>query len=196
MPVNYNVKAAIINESKSNIDRFAARIVQVTSHTGEDYIKTFPLLTDPKNLSHLNSLRQELFSEKKDHFLGISFLSYGIISFVHFTSTLNLFHLDSGDSITFFFDSGDKLAFSFQSPKTADGYAYKNIHPVTDAQLGILQSANLLSWKLTNTQSQSLIGGFTFNEHNKQYKSARTGQKILRLMAENILIAKEQLLSQ
>ena len=32
MPVNYNVKAAIINESKSNIDRFAARIVQVTCH--------------------------------------------------------------------------------------------------------------------------------------------------------------------
>jgi hypothetical protein len=38
-----------------------------------------------------------------------------------------------------------------------------------------------------------MIGGFCFNEYNKQYKSQKVGQKMLKLMAENILIIKDKL---
>jgi hypothetical protein len=38
-----------------------------------------------------------------------------------------------------------------------------------------------------------MVGGFTFNEVNKQYKSRKVGQKLFQLMAENILKTKKKL---
>jgi hypothetical protein len=192
MPVTYDVKAAIINESKTNIERYAARIVQVTRNTEEDYIKTFLLPTHPKNLAHQNSLKEDLESTRSP-FLGITFLSYGVISFIHFTSTLKLFQLNQSDSVTFYFDKGDPLSFYFHSPKTIDGFTTKNVHPVKDQELETLENCNLEYWIATNREGKSMAGGFTFNEHNKQYKASKIGQRILRLMAKNILITKEEL---
>lgn len=192
MPVTYDVKAAIINESKTNIERYAARIVQVTRNTEEDYIKTFLLPTHPKNLAHQKSLKEDLESNRSP-FLGISFLSYGVISFIHFTSTLKLFQLNQSDSVSFYFDKGDPLSFYFHSPKTIDGFTTKNVHPVKDQELETLENCNLEYWIATNKDGKSMAGGFTFNEHNKQYKASKIGQRILRLMAKNILITKEEL---
>jgi len=195
MPVNYYVKAAIINESKTKIERYAAKIVQVSKHTDDEYLKTYPLTNDLSNLSHLSALKEDLDTHREP-FLGISFLSYGFISFIHFTSNLRLFHLEKGDEIEFFFENGQSLLFKLHSPRTPDGLLSKNVHPVKDSDLEIMRSSNLSYWKITNSNKLSLTGGFVYHDHNKQYRTGKTGQRIFRLMAESILLAKEQLTKQ
>jgi len=131
---------------------------------------------------------------KKNAFLGISFLSYGFISFVHFSSSFKLFQLEKGDKISFHFEDGEQIEFVFHSPKTTVGFINKNVHPIKDEELQKLENANLDFWKITNTDKKiSMAGGFAYNDFNKQYKSQKTGQKLLRLMAKHILITKEQL---
>ena len=128
------------------------------------------------------------------NFLGISFLSYGYINFIHFTSAFRLFQLDKEDEITMYFDNGEQMRFLFTAPKTTEGFMSKNIHPIKDSDLLLLSSRNLDYWKLENKKKGiALVGGFCYNEYNKQYKSVKVGQKMLRLMAEHILIIKEKL---
>ncbi|HTM65936.1 MAG TPA: hypothetical protein VL093_06440 [Flavipsychrobacter sp.] len=194
MSIVYNVKAAIVNESKTEIQRLAAKITQVSKNTDEDFIKTFPVVTHPRNLSHYSILKEELETTKKTNFLGISFISYGYISFIHFTAAFKLFQLDKDDELCFYLDNGEQINFIFTAPKTAVGFVHKNVHPIKDAELQLLSQHNIDYWKITSAKKQlSMIGGFCFNEYNKQYKSQKVGQKMLKLMAENILIIKDKL---
>jgi len=194
MSIVYNVKAAIVNESKTEIERLAAKITQVSTHSDEDFIKTFPIVTHPKNLSAYSMLKEDLESYKKANFLGISFISYGYINFIHFTSAFKSFQLEKEDRIVFYFENGEEMEFNFSAPKTTVGFVNKNIHPIKDAELQVLGNNNLDFWKLSSKKRNlNMIGGFCYNEFNKQYKSQKVGQKMLRLMAENILIVKDKL---
>lgn len=194
MSITYNVKAAIVNESISVIERFAAKITQVTKNCEEDYIKTFPLQTHRKNLTILSTIMQDLPPFKKAAFLGISFISYGYINFIHFTSSFKLFQLEKDDQIIFYFEDGESMEFTFHAPKTTVGFVNKNVHPIKDADLHMLKDKTLDHWKIVNKQNRlHIVGGFTFNEYNKQYKSTKIGQKLFRLMATNILVEKEKL---
>jgi hypothetical protein len=198
MSIVYNVKAGIVNESVSEFARLAAKILQVSKHGTESFVKTFPIVTHPKNLSILSQIEKELPPYKKAAYLGISFVSYGFVNFIEFTSCFGMFQLNKGDKITFYFEGEEEpMEFSFQFPRKEDGRCSKNIHPIRDQELQLLKSNNLDYWKITNSETgKFMIGGFTFNELNKQYKSKKIGQKLFRLMSENIMITKTQLIKQ
>lgn len=194
MSIVYSIKAAIVNESKTNIERLAAKITQVSNKTDEDFIKTFPLITNSRNLASITNLKDDLEVYKNKNFLGISFLSYGYINFIHFTSTFRSFQLDKDDQLTFYFKDAEPMEFVFNTPRTTEGFINKNIYPIDDVSLTILSENNLEYWKLkSQAKNLQLVGGFCFNDYNKQYKSQKVGQKMLRLMAENILIIKDKL---
>lgn len=194
MSIVYNVKAAIVNESKTEIERLAAKITQVAKNSDEDFIRTYPIVTHPKNLAQLSALKDDLEPTRKMNSLGISFISYGYINFIHLTSTFKNFPLDKDDKITFYIEDGETLELTFTAPKTTVGFLNKNIHPIKDADLQLLSSKNMEYWKLFNKKKNlNIVGGFCYNEFNKQYKSDKVGQKMFRLMAENILIIKDKL---
>lgn len=195
MSITYSVQAAIVNESASSFERLAAKITQVNKNCAENYIKTYPALTHPRNLNRFQSLKEDLDSYRKENFLGLSFTSYGFISFIQFTSTFHLFKLEKDDRVILYLEDGEQLEFIFKTPATTSGMLIKNIQPIKDEELEKLASGSLAYWKITNKrQNLELIGGFEFNETNKQYKSPRVGQKLFRLMAENILKIKDELL--
>jgi len=57
-----------------------------------------------------------------------------------------------------------------------------------------MSQSNLDYWMLTGKKKHlNMVGGFCYNEFNKQYKSEKVGQKMFRLMAENIMIIKDKL---
>jgi hypothetical protein len=191
----YNVKAGIVNQSSSEFDRFAARILQVSDNTTEDFIKTYPFIPHPKNNAILSLIGRELPPYKKAAYIGISFFSYRYFNFIEITSTFKLFPLNQGDKMVFHLEGEyDPIELIFSYPKSNSGFATKNIHPLTDQQLALFSQSTLDHWHVINKEvDKSMVGGFTFNEVNRQYKSRRVGQQLFKLMSANILKAKKQL---
>ena len=195
MSVVYKVKAGIVNQSNSEFDRYAAKILQVCDNSDEDFIKTYPFIPHAKNNPILSLIGRELPPYKKASYIGISFFSYPFFNFIEITSTFKAFPLNQGDKIIFYLEGhDDPVEIVFKYPKTAAGFASKNIHPLSDADLALFHRHTLDYWKVVNHDiDRSMVGGFTFNEVNKQYKSRRVGQKLFQLMAENILKTKKKL---
>jgi len=194
MPISYNVSAAILNESETTIERLVATITKVAKHCEHSFLKTHPLPTHSKNLRILSTICDEF--NMRDPYLGISFKSYGWLNYIHFTSSLKKFTLQQGDELVFVFDDKEELRFTFSEPCTKSGHIFNNQQLIKDAELRMLQSKKLEYWKLVNNTVQTyIVGGFSFNEHNKQYKSNKVGQRILQLMAEKILTIKEFILA-
>ena len=190
MAIVYNVKAGIVNQGNSEIERPTAKILRISNNTNEDFIKTYPFSTERRNFS----MRTVVDNESKSAFIGISFICYRQVSFIQFSSTLKSFPLNQGDQITLFLENEDSLEFIFYFPKSNSGFVSRNIHPLRDVDLELLSRCSLDHWQLVNKeQDYSLIGGFAPNDDNKQYKSPKIGQKILQLMAENIIRAKKML---
>ena len=195
MSIIYKVKAGIVNQSNSEFERFAAKILQVSDNSDEDFIKTYPFVPHAKNNAVLSLIGRELPPYKKASYIGISFFSYPFFNFIEITSTFKAFPLNMGDKVVFYLDGlEDPIELTFKYPKTAAGFASKNIHPLSDQHLALFSRHPLDYWKVDNKDiDKSMVGGFTFNEVNKQYKTRKVGQKLFQLMAENILKTKKKL---
>lgn len=194
MSIVNHVKASIVNESTSHIERLAARITRLSLNSDDPFIRTYPLVQHVRNLSVLSRIREDLHSCKKTSFLGISFVSYGCINYIQFYFSFRNLRLDAGDHITFYFREGAPLEFHFNASQTEGGFVYKNLVPITDNELSFISRHNLDCWKITNPASKlDLYGGFTSDDSNKQYRSERSGQKLFRHMAGTLLKVKQQL---
>lgn len=192
MPVYYDVKAAIVNESSSHIERLAVRIIRLSGRINDEFIKTYPVPGHPANKKIFALLNEDFYAPSKADYLGISFVSYGIANYIKFISSFKCFPLDLGDSIEFHFEDGTCMEFVFMANKCSAGITSNNLHIITDIDLSYLSENNLKYWKVyNNAENTSMIGGFVNMDSNRQYKSGKVGQKIFRLMAENILKAKE-----
>jgi hypothetical protein len=195
MTAIYNVKAGIVNQSSSEFERLAAKILQVSETSSEDFIKTYPFIPHPKNNAILSLIGRELPPYKKASYIGISFFSYKYFNFIEVTSTFKLFPLNQGDKMVIYLEGEyDPIELVFTYPRSSAGFATKNIHAISDQQLLALSQHTLDYWKVVNAkEDKTMVGGFTFNEVNRQYKSRRVGQRMFQLMAENILKAKKKL---
>lgn len=188
-----HVKASIVNESTSHIERLAARITRLSLNSDDQFIRTYPLVQHVRNLSVLSRIREDLDSCKKT-FLGISFVSYGFINYIQFYFSFRIFRLDAGDHITFYFRDGGQLEFHFHSAQASNGFLCKNLVPITDHELNYMSRHDLDCWKLSNpARKLDLYGGFAGDDSNKQYGSERSGQKLFRQMAGTLLKVKQQL---
>ena len=191
MPIYYDVKAAIINESSTHIERLAARIIQLSDKVQDEFIKTFPFMSYPRNKATFARYGEDFYSPTKLHHLGISFVSYGYANYIKFASSFKSFPLKVGDRVEFYFEDETHMEFTFAGNGTKTGILDVNVHLIADRDLAFIAANNLKYWKLYNQEHEiSLVGGFVQQEMNKQYQSERVGQKIFRLMAENILTAK------
>lgn len=192
MPVYYDVRAAIVNESSTHIERLAARIIQLSGKVNDEFIKTFPFMSYPRNKTAFTMSKDDFYSYNKVNYLGISFVSYEYANYIKFASSFKLFPLNEGDQIDFYFEDDTHMEFPFRSNKSSLGFLNTNMHLITDEDLNFIANNKLKYWKLYNTRHNvSLIGGFVHEEQNKQYKSEKVGQKIFRLMAENIILTKQ-----
>jgi hypothetical protein len=192
MPVFYDVKAAIVNESSSHIERLAVKIIRLSGRSNEEFLKTFPIPGNSGNKRVFALLNEDFYAPIKADYLGISFVSYGVANYIKFVSSFKLFPLNNGDLIEFHFDDGSMMEFSFTCPPKNAGITNNNLHIITDKELSFIANNNLKYWKMhNNSDNITIIGGFVNTEVNRQYRSGRVGQKIFRLMVENILRAKE-----
>ena len=194
MPVNYDVKAAIVNESHTHIERLAAKIIRLSGKANDEFLKTFPLAGDMHNKRTFALLKEEFYSTTRINYLGIGFVSYGVANYIKFASCFKSFSLEQGDRIELYFEDEDQtcITIHFNSKKQVLGFLNRNTHIISDEELAFISQHNLKYWKLYSEASGlSIVGGFAHVEQNSQYKSEKVGQKILKLMAENILTAKE-----
>lgn len=192
MPVHYDVKAAIVNESQTHIERLVAKIIRLSGKANDEFLKTFPLEGNSKNNRTFAILKEDIYSSTRINYLGIGFVSYGVANYIKFASCFKSFSLEQGDKIEFYFEDDTCYSFEFTSPKQNIGFLNRNTHIITDQQLEYISKNNLKYWKLYSAKADlSIVGGFVHVEQNNQYKSEKVGQKILKLMAENILTAKE-----
>ncbi|MBS1780828.1 MAG: hypothetical protein JST70_15985 [Bacteroidetes bacterium] len=187
------IKAVAVNESTTNIERNAIRIM-LLNNGACDHVKTFPLETHTKNTSILLSvLKEELPPYKKNAYLGIGFVSYENVNLIQFKSTFKSFPLNRGDEFVFYFEDGQKLVFNMNFESKKEGPFFKNESLITDEELDLLKRTDLKYYKLTNCQKHiSVIGGFVHQENNIQYSSERTGKKLFKLMAKRILLARRR----
>jgi hypothetical protein len=194
MRTNYDARASVINEGTDEIQRLVLKITQLAGIRGEEFIKTFPFMHDGRNFRILNNICQELPPYKKNSFLGISFNSYHYINYIKFYSTYKSFPLSKGDEIIFTFENKESLKFSFTSSSKSMGYLTTNMCVISESELAYISENRLAYWKLYNHEKQqSVIGGFTRQEHNKQYISEKTGMELFKKMAEEILTSRQLL---
>lgn len=194
MRTNYDARASVINEGTDEIQRLVLKITQLAGIRGEEFIKTFPFMHDGRNFRILNNICQELPPYKKNSFLGISFNSYHYINYIKFYSTYKSFPLSKGDEIIFTFENKESLKFPFTSSSKSMGYLTTNMCVISESELAYISENRLAYWKLYNHEKQqSVIGGFTRQEHNKQYISEKTGMELFKKMAEEILTSRQLL---
>lgn len=194
MRTNYDARASVINEGTDEIQRLVLKITQLAGIRGEEFIRTFPFMHDGRNFRILNNICQELPPYKKNSFLGISFNSYHYINYIKFYSTYKSFPLSKGDEIIFTFENKESLKFSFTSSSKSMGYLTTNMCVISESELAYISENRLAYWKLYNHEKQqSVIGGFTKQEHNKQYISEKTGMELFKKMAEEILTSRQLL---
>ncbi len=189
MPIVYRAKAMLVNESETNIERMAVKITQV-ANTDQGFIKTFPF-TDYRNRTVMHLIKQEMPPYKRAAYIGISFKFYNFINYIEFLSTFREFALNKGDEVEFHFADDTVMKFMFQGSSSAFGPARKNVYPLADAQLEFIANNKLAYWKITNVVSGTMmLGGFGYQDDNKQYKSEKTGKQLFTVMAKEIMSAK------
>ncbi len=192
MSIVYYAKASIVNESATQIERLAAKIVKVAS-TDHGFIKTFPY-PDFRNRAVLHLIKNDIPPNKKISYVGISFVSYNCINYIELYSTFNAFDLGKGDETELHFEGGQILKFKFTGNSSLYGAARRNVHPISDTELEFIADNKLLFWKIFNSETgNALTGGFLYQEDNKQYKSENTGRQLLKTMAKEILAVKSVL---
>lgn len=189
MPIVYSAQANFVNEGTPKFERLAIKITQIAKQPGE-YIKTFPF-TDYRNRSVMHVLKHELSPFKKASFIGIGLKSYDSINYIEFYSTYSYFSLQAGDEIELLFEDEAILKFAFQSNNMGFGWGKKNVHPISDLQLNFIANTKLLQWKIVNkANNHALLGGFGYQEDNRQYKSEKTGKQLFKTMARELLAFK------
>jgi hypothetical protein len=194
MRTGYDARASVINEGTQEIQRLVLKITQLAGIRGEEFIKTFPFMHDGRNFRILNNICEELPPYKRNSFLGISFSSYHYINYIKFYSTYKSFPLNKGDEIILTFENKESLRFSFTSPGKSMGYLTTNTCAIGEMELAYIAENRLAYWKLYNHEKQqSVIGGFTRQEFNKQYISEKSGKELFKKMAEEILSSRQLL---
>ena len=192
MPEKKEIKAAILNEGDTEVERLAAKIVKLPGG-GISFIKTYALLTKNQNREAQKKLDGELTPTTNRGFLGIGLVSYAAVSYIEFYSAFKSFTLNKGDEITLFFED-EELAFVFNSVTRPFGYMKRNNCFIPENALQYIAENKLLYWKLLcKQQNLTITGGFDCNEHCNQYKSVKSGQKLLQDMTQAILTLKPQL---
>jgi len=187
------IKAAIVNESKTSVERLAARIIS-WPNDGGFFVKTCVLLTDKANMNAVRALREELEPGATKGFLGISATSYTNVNYVEFYSSIRSFKLSKGDRITLVFENSGEFMFEFKTESRPNGYLRVNSCFIDDNQLAYMAETKLQYWILTDSHSGlSIKGGFECNEHNQQYRSKRSGQVLLQNLVKEILSLKSGL---
>ncbi len=192
MPIYYDVKAAVVNESSSHIERLAVKIIRLSGRPNDEFLKTFPIPGNSANRRIFSLLNEDFYAPSRADYLGISFVSYGVANYIKFVSSFKFFPLNLGDKVEFHFGDGTVMNLNLTCPPKDAGITSDNVHMIADRELAYMADNNLKYWKLYNVKEDiTMIGSFVNIDHNPQYRSAKVGQKILRLMAENILQAKE-----
>ncbi|MBN9485202.1 MAG: hypothetical protein BGO70_10545 [Bacteroidetes bacterium 43-93] len=187
------IKAAIVNESKTSVERLAARIISLPNDGGF-FVKTCVLLIDKANINAVRRLGEELEPGTTKGFLGISATSYTNVNYVEFYSSIRSFKLSKGDRITLVFENNGELMFEFKTESRPNGYLTVNSCFIDDTQLAYMAETKLQYWILTDKHSGiSVKGGFECNEHNQQYRSKRGGQILLQNLVKEILLLKSDL---
>ncbi len=187
------IMAAIVNESKTSVERLAARIVSLPNDGGF-FVKTCVLLTDKANMNAVKALHKELEPGATKGFLGISAISYTNVNYVEFYSSIKPFKLSKGDHITLVFENSGELMFEFRTESRPNGYLTVNSCFIDDNELKYLAETKLQYWILTDSHSGlSIKGGFECNEHHQQYRSKRSGQVLLQNLVKEILSLKSGL---
>lgn len=194
MPIIYDARVSIVNEGTSEIERYVAKITQLAGIHGEGFIKTFPALLDRRNRNILSIIEEELPPSKKRSFLGIGFKAYPYNNYIEFFSTFKSFPISKGDYIILTFENKEQLEFKFEYFNKNLGYMNANMCPISDMELAYIANNKMASWQLFNEQRKySMVGGFSFNEYNKQYMSEKVGQGLFKKMAQEILASKKLL---
>ena len=130
MSIVYNVKAGIVNESATQIARFAAKIIQV-ANTEQGFIKTFPY-PDFRNRAVLHLIKNELPPNRRKSYIGIGFTSYNCINYLELYSAFSAFSLEKGDIIELYFENEEIVRFSFMTNGSQAGTLRKNVHPLSE----------------------------------------------------------------
>lgn len=190
MPI-YDVKTSLINEGTADIERMMIKVTRLKGIPGEEFIKTFPLVEDRRNYRIIKEISEEVYPQKKRSFLGIGFNSYEYINYIKFYSTYKSFPLQKGDQITLYFEDGEEIHFSLEYTNKNEGYCMTNICPISDSDLEFLSLNRVEYWEISNAKQQQLLGGFCYQDNNRQYLTTKSGQDLFRKMAEEILSAKK-----
>lgn len=190
MPV-YDVKTSLINEGTEDIERMMIKVTRLKGIPGSEFIKTFPFLEDRRNYRILRTISEEVYPQKKRSYLGIGFNSYEYINYIKFYSTYKTFPLAKGQQMTLYFDNGEQIRFNFEYQHKSEGSSTTNICPISDTDLDFLATNRVEYWEIINNNEQKLTGGFCYQENNRQYISAKSGQDLFRRMAEEMLLAKK-----
>ncbi len=196
MRTNYDAHASVINEGTAEIQRLVLKITQLAGIRGDEFIKSYPFMHDGRNFRILNNICNELPPYKKHSYVGIGFSSYQYINYINFYSTYKSFPLNAGDEIIFTFENKEKLHFQFTTQSKSVGFLTSNKCIIGEQEMAYIAENRLAYWQLyNNALKQSVIGGFTKQEANKQYVSERSGKELFRKMAEEILSSRQLLFS-
>ena len=188
------VKAGIVNESHTQVERLAAKILSLPGGSST-FIKTFALPTHPQNIKFANKLKNALSFSNGGH-LGISVSVYAGFNSIDFYSAMKEFPLQKGDEIILEFEDDERLQFVFTAINKTAGYMKRNNCLVPDAVLQHLATKRLKYWIVKNAKTNlEIVGGFDTNDHNKQYGSKKAGQQLLMSAMSEVLLLKHHLKS-
>lgn len=190
---NQLIKAGIVNESNTEVERLAARITEL-SNDDCVFIKTYPVPLHGLNRGQLSAYADSFTGDKKSNYLGITVISYALVNYLEFYSGFRGFPLAQNDEITLVLDDGREMEFVFTSRPVSVGYLKRNSCFISDQYLQYIAETPLAYWKLENKEENLvMIGSFEANEHNKQYRSKKTGQQLLQAMVKEVMTLKAEL---